>query len=1302
MRILLLCLLSCAVHAQIRIDVTKPGSAVPATLHGIFFEEISHAGEGGLYAELIQNRGFEETRIPAGTVLKNGFLVPYPEKPHFMIEPRKTDWKLEWPHRSEWPAWSGSSDVALSLAEVQPLNAATPRSLCVEVRKKGGTLMNEGFWGIHAVAGDTYQLVFYARTAGFKGPLTASLQGADGKVLASHVFTAVNGSGWKKYQCTLKANATDPKAKFVFTFGGTGKVWLDFVSLFPSRTFKNRPNGLRPDIAQLIADLKPSFIRWPGGCYVEGITIESAPDWKTTIGPVEQRPGSFSPWGYWSSDGFGYHEYLQFCEDVGADALYVFNAGVSCEYRSGTYVPDSALAPYIQNALDAIEYAIGPVTSKWGGRRAANGHPKPFPLKYVEVGNEQHGPRYAKRYNVFYDAIRKKYPQIGIIASMGIGDVNKRTLDSMRTVDMVDEHAYKDAYWSIRNHDHFDKYKRGDWEMYVGEFATNAGVGKGNLQAALSDAVYVLGMERNADLVKMSSYAPLLVNVNDVDWPVNLIHFDAARSFGRISYHAIKLLRDHQADVNLPVSVQLPQASPKQPLFAGGIGLGSWDTQQEYKDISVTQNGRIVYQSDFAAKPGEWKGVRGVWEVKDGALAQTAEGPQRFAYLKDRTFDTYTLRLKARKTGGYNAFIIPFAVKDSNHYMRVHIGSWVNSHSVFESVAGGFEVAGITNQLRLAKPIETGRWYDIRLEVGIDKVDCYLDDQLLMTYTEPDKFFAIAGKKGDDVILKVVNASGSTVHTTLEGVTTPGVMKTLTAPALTAENSFDAPLAYVPVEKEVSGQAVSFPPYSISVISIPAAKMAYTVTPVLADTPYYHIELKYSGFNGDRLHFSMPVWTPGYYQLMNYAASVRNFTAKDGNGQILKWKKQEENGWVVHTPSSSDIVLEYDVRSTRPFVAANYLDKDRGYISPAGMFMHRKGGIRQPVTVTIKPLEGWNGVASGMDTVKGMSHTYTAPDFDILYDSPILMGRLESLPPFEVQGKLHRFIAYSPGTFDKVMFMNDLKKIVETSAAVIGDIPYDHYTFLAIGRGGGGIEHLNSTSISFNGDGLNSREGKLRMYNFLAHEYFHHYNVKRIRPAELGPFDYDHGSKTRMLWVSEGFTVYYEYLILRRAGFLSQEEVLQSLQRNIRAYESRPGRLLQSAAAASYETWKDGPFGAGDSGISYYDKGPVLGALLDLKIRHETKNRFSLDDVMRTLYQDFYKAQNRGFTEAEFRTVCERTAGVPLDEYFDYANTVKPLDYRKYFAYAGLDIETQDGSYRITTRTNRDPLQEKILQDWLR
>lgn len=471
----------------------------------------------------------------------------------------------------------------------------------------------------------------------------------------------------------------------------------------------------------------------------------------------------------------------------------------------------------------------------------------------------------------------------------------------------------------------------------------------------------------------------------------------------------------------------------------------------------------------------------------------------------------------------------------------------------------------------------------------------------------------------------------------------------------------------------------------------------------------FHVTMDWQAGGGDSTRLKLPDWQPGYYQLMDYAANIDRLVVKDEKGNELRWVKSGKNGWTVATKGARSLHAEYLVKTTRKFVATSYLDAEHAYITPVSVFMHEAGKLNTPSEVIIQPYNGWNRVATGLDSVRGKAFTYLAPDFDTLYDSPILVGNLEELPAFNVKGIPHRFIGYKLGSFDKVRLMADIQKIVEKASVLIGDIPYKHYTFIAIGPGQGGIEHLNSTTISFSGDQLNSR-GWNGMLGFITHEYFHHYNVKRIRPIELGPFDYDKGSKTNMLWVSEGLTVYYEPLIMREAGLMGEQEFLDFFQKQIANVETKPGRLFQTLAQASAETWSDGPFGrTGDAvnkTISYYQKGPVVGMLFDLAIRHETKNKRSLDDVMRKLYQDFYIKKARGFTEEELRATIESIAGTKLDELFSYIYTTAEPDYKKYLGYAGLDIDVTTekhlGTFEITKKASPNALEREIFRSWNR
>lgn len=472
----------------------------------------------------------------------------------------------------------------------------------------------------------------------------------------------------------------------------------------------------------------------------------------------------------------------------------------------------------------------------------------------------------------------------------------------------------------------------------------------------------------------------------------------------------------------------------------------------------------------------------------------------------------------------------------------------------------------------------------------------------------------------------------------------------------------------------------------------------------------YHVELRTRGWNQDTLVLKMPKWMPGYYQIMDYAKSVEGISVKDEKGKEIPFLKVNDNTVRISGIRSKALVVSYDVMTSKQFVANSYVDSEHAYLIPAASFFYADGFLHLPIQVEIVSYP-WSKITTGLDQVPGKPNKFTASDFDILYDCPILMGDLEELPSFMVNGVEHRFMGYKLGTFDKLDFMDRLKRITESAIAVIGDIPFKQYTYIAIGPGRGGIEHLNNTTVSFDGTSLSNPAAMNRMMNFLAHEYFHHYNVKRIRPFELGPFDYEKGSRTNLLWVSEGLSVYYEYLIVKRAGLVDERTLLANLEGNINVYENNPGRLFQSLTQASYNTWKDGPFGTqgeepGKS-ISYYDKGPIVGLLLDFAIRQATQNKKSLDNVMQEVYWKYYKAKDRGFTDAEFEQTCEEVAGASLNRIFEYVYTTKELDYNRYLGFAGLKMEESNSGddkkprkFTISRIENPDALQLAILKSW--
>ena len=463
-----------------------------------------------------------------------------------------------------------------------------------------------------------------------------------------------------------------------------------------------------------------------------------------------------------------------------------------------------------------------------------------------------------------------------------------------------------------------------------------------------------------------------------------------------------------------------------------------------------------------------------------------------------------------------------------------------------------------------------------------------------------------------------------------------------------------------------------------------AGTMAFTVSMDQPTGHYYHVEFRCDGLAGDAQDFKMPVWMPGYYRIMDYSKDVINFKAVDGAGHPLSWAKTNKNTWHVKTANAPQIVVSYDVYGFTVFVANNYLDDQRGYIVGPGTYMNVAGMINHPATVTFKPYKNWS-VANGLDPVPGQPNTFSAPDFDVLYDCPTMFGNFEQLH-FDVKGVPHTIVLEGiPASIDRNKIAADFKKIVTTATELIGDIPYKHYTFLCIGEGAGGVEHLTSAAMLSNGEGLATPEGYQRWLGFASHEYFHTFNVKRIRPIALGPFDYDHENFTDMLWVSEGLTEYFAELVVERAGLTSRDAYLKGLSGEMATLENGSGHLFQSLAESSIDTWTSGGRGGGsgdenavNTTISYYVKGSALGPVLDLKIRNETKNQKSLDTVMRTLYKEFFQEKKRGFTDQEFREVCERTAGTPLAEFFDdYIDSTKEVDFAKYFEYAGLKLDTE-------------------------
>ncbi len=459
--------------------------------------------------------------------------------------------------------------------------------------------------------------------------------------------------------------------------------------------------------------------------------------------------------------------------------------------------------------------------------------------------------------------------------------------------------------------------------------------------------------------------------------------------------------------------------------------------------------------------------------------------------------------------------------------------------------------------------------------------------------------------------------------------------------------------------------------------SFAQVKMNYSVSFINPESHYLEVSLDCDGLTNSQTSFILPVWTPGYYLILDNPKHIVDFEVFDGKGKKLNWKKKSKNCWVVENGNEKTISIKYRFFANQKSVAESYVDVEKAFIMPTNVFMHIENQINNPVQVTFKPYEKWNTISTGLNRLNENSKTFYAKNFDILYDSPVYIGN-QKIIDFQFEGKSYHLAIATPEGIDENKFVGDLKKIIGATTSIMKEIPYTDYTFIMMEKGRGGLEHWNSQAIFINDSfDFKTNEDYIDFLNFVTHEYFHLYNVKAIRPIELGPFDYGKENYTNMLWVSEGITVYYEYIIMLKAGLLDADSALNYLSESIKQYENIEGNKHMSLARSSFDIWLNffnKNENVKETTISYYNKGPIIGLLLDLEIRNNTKNKKSLDDVMRFLYNQYYLKEGRGFTENEFWSVCEKISGKSMPEIREYVDTVKEIDYKKYLDYAVLDI----------------------------
>ncbi len=842
-------------------------------LFGIFFEDINFAADGGLYAEMVANRSFEYTEIAAG---------------------------------DEFYGYSAVGDAVCNVIKNDRKNYLNENnvnflSVSNNSSEKAG-FENKGFLdGMSVTEGESYNVSFYAKAPfGYGGEITARIA-VNGEAVAEESIPMIKSSSmWHKYEIPLTSPVSAHSGVTLQILVSEGEIWFDMVSMFPENTFMGRENGMRKDLGTKLQELQPKFLRFPGGCIIEGYDDDTAYDWKDSIGVNESREplmfeGTYGdvaarkqginlwtnisltedPLPCFMSYGLGFYEYFLLAEDIGAVGVPVLNCGLFCQMRGKgpveMYTPE--FQRYIDDMFDLIEFCRGDESTVWGKVRIEMGHKEAFPLRYICIGNENEGEVYFERYSAFLDAFNKAkaenpefYEGIELIYSSGTADGTrganylpsyeyaKEELEKAGSDNVLDfagatdHHYYNDPIWFLRNADYYDEenYKRdfsqmtdtiygGGLNVFLGEYASKSN----RLESALAEAAYMTGLERNGDIVTMAAYAPLFGNLTATHWAPDLIWFNNHQVTPSVNYYVQKLFSVNQG--TRLVSHSLEGASIEEGPIAGKVGVGTWYTAAEFDNVRVTDNntGKVLDEDNFSIKNMCWNWVLptdGEWEIKNGKLIQSTEemaysNTGSVAYFGDETWSDYTFTVEAAKTGGAEGFIIPFGVKDIENNFFWNIGGWGNTRSIVQRIDGNVktEIPGTASDFI----VETGRTYEIKLEVEGRTVRGYIDGVLQFEHDFTDEAYAeaytvVSRDETGDIIIKLVNTTGETKICAVDlgdtAVSDVASVQQLRGDSPDNDNILGAEEACSIEEFTVSGIASSFnyslPGYSVTVIRL--------------------------------------------------------------------------------------------------------------------------------------------------------------------------------------------------------------------------------------------------------------------------------------------------------------------------------------------------------------------------------------------------------------------------------------------------------------------------------------------------
>lgn len=812
--------------AKLNVKTGQRRFATEPSLYGLFFEDINRAGDGGLYPELLRNRSFEDSLHPDDLTETGEDLT------------NATGWEFSW-QRGEglkrWkeqlepadiPAWY-SENATISLQTKHTLNEKRKAALAVDFLP-GGVVCNIGYGGVPVREGSVYRLLFFAR-APKRLELEVSLQNADGIIASDTV--RLQGKGFVRYELSLVAKKTDKQARFVLSVKEGGQVTFGYISLMPADTYCG--HGLRKDLCEKLEELHPAFLRFPGGCIVEGFSRSTVKRFKNMVGPAWERPSLWNLWSYNATEGLGFHEYLQLCEDLGTDALYVCNCGMTCQARNCILLDEDEVDDLLDDALCALEYALGDADTVWGALRASMGHPEPFGLRYLEIGNENNGPEYEKRYEKFRSAIVEKYPELIIVA-------NTHVEQSGLPLDIADEHFYDKPEWFAENTHYYDGYDRKGPGIFVGEFAVVAGAIR-TLYAAVAEAMFMVGMERNQDIVKLAAYAPLFEHENYAAWEPNLIVFDGLDNYGIPSYYVWKLFGQNRGSYVLESgqecdSIYAPYLKGG-PCLVGSVGMRYRNARWKGQEAAAE---RFLFGNVQACDDGSFVTVAG----EDQAEAERAkrfemEGTVLITMGDDLTSreGAFEIELFAEpgKELGIGMFASPYGKARNSEDSPWNLFSvqpirWTIKDGVSRLQAGiGFRKYSMAEPVEVT--METGRYHRFCMESDGKRLYCRIDDRTVMEIELPhyDEIQTVALESETEILLKVVNlADGDRpVEISLDCPVESDYRAGVIAGKPSDKNSLENPEAVTEKWHSCTGAAAEFtylaPACSVNVLRIPKA-----------------------------------------------------------------------------------------------------------------------------------------------------------------------------------------------------------------------------------------------------------------------------------------------------------------------------------------------------------------------------------------------------------------------------------------------------------------------------------------------